>query len=42
MKEVERKVRELNNFLEGDEVEKGRIFNLVDCMTLVGMGNFYS
>lgn len=42
MREVERKVRELNNFLEGDSVDKGRIFNLVDCMTLVGMGNFYT
>lgn len=37
---IDKKVKELNDYLESD-VEKGKIFNLVDCMCLVGMGNFY-
>ena len=42
VKQIEKRMKVVNEYLQGDEVEKGKIFNLVDCMSLVGIGNFYT
>ena len=42
LKQIEKRMKVMNDYLQGDEVEKGKIFNLVDCMSIVGIGNFYT